>query len=50
MVNSPSQPFGTKHLIWFRDRAKNVTEVETPSFTDNASKDLPECHKVEKRP
>ena len=21
MVNSPSQPFRTKHLIWFRDRA-----------------------------
>jgi len=25
MVNSPSQPFRTKHLIWFRDRAKKVT-------------------------
>jgi hypothetical protein len=24
MVNSPSQPFRTKHLIWFRDRAKRL--------------------------
>jgi hypothetical protein len=26
MVNSPSQPFRTKHLIWFRDRARLTIE------------------------
>ena len=27
MVNSPSQPFRTKHLIWFRDRAPIASRI-----------------------
>jgi len=29
MVNSPSQLFRTKHLIWFRDRAENTGKFAT---------------------
>ena len=35
MVNSPSQPFRTKHLIWFRDRA--VIPMKSRRFRANGS-------------